>query len=84
MLFLRCRSVHTFGMRLPIAVVTLDASFTMLGRRCMPPRRLLLPRPHVRHLLECGPDFELWLGERLEPAPGYTLSAAPYGRYARE
>jgi uncharacterized protein len=77
MLFRRCRSVHTIGMRAPIDVVTLDASFRVLTGKRLVPRRVLLPRPRVRHVLECPPGSDLRPGDRLEPAPGYTLSAAP-------
>jgi Uncharacterized ACR, COG1430. len=77
MLFLRCRSVHTVGMRRPIDVVTLDFSFRVIQNRRMRPGRILLPRPRVRHVLECAVGADLRPGDRLEPAPGYTLSAAP-------
>jgi len=41
----RCASVHTFGMRFPIAVVFLDASERALAiHRRVPPRRLLALR----------------------------------------
>jgi hypothetical protein len=64
MLFRRCRSVHTFGMRRPIAVVTLDAGLQVLAVIVMPPRRLLLPRRRVRHILECRTDADVRHGDR--------------------
>jgi uncharacterized protein len=70
MLFERCRSVHTFGMRFPILVASLDASYRVVARRHMRPRRLLLPRPGVRHVLECREDADARVGDRLDPDPG--------------
>ena len=61
----RTRSVHTFGMRFPIAAVLLDRSLTVLAVHRMPPRRLLLPRRRVRHVLECHVDTPLRTGDRL-------------------
>jgi uncharacterized protein len=92
MLFERCRSIHTFGMRFPIAVVLLDRRWRVLAVKPMAPRRLLLPRPRVRHILECPAETDLRPGDRLQVTgssvapgpPGYTLSAAPDGRYARD
>jgi hypothetical protein len=91
MLFQRCRSVHTFGMSFPIAAAMLDRGFRVRAVRTMAPCRLLLPRPRVRHVLECPADTDLRPGDRLlwvppvaPQPPGYTLSAAPEGRYARD
>jgi hypothetical protein len=48
----RCRSVHTLGMRYPIDAVLLDRSFRVVAVVPMAARRVLLPRPGVRHILE--------------------------------
>lgn len=81
MLLRRCRSVHTFGMAFPIAAVLLDCNLRVVAVKHLGPCRLLLPRPRVRHVLECPADTDLRTGDRLRaPAgswPGYTLSAAP-------
>lgn len=72
LLLLRTRSVHTFGMRFPIAVVLLSEDLTVVTVKRLVPRRLLLPRPRVRHVLECHPDIDLRPGDRLrasDPAP---------------
>jgi uncharacterized membrane protein (UPF0127 family) len=53
-LLLKTASVHTFRMGFPIEAVLLDRSGTVLDVVAMPPGRLLLPRPRVRHVLECG------------------------------
>jgi uncharacterized membrane protein (UPF0127 family) len=46
------RSIHTLGMREPIDVVLLDAEFRVIEIVRLSPRRLLLPRDRVRHVLE--------------------------------
>jgi uncharacterized membrane protein (UPF0127 family) len=66
MLFLRCRSVHTFGMPAPIAVAELDAGLRVLRIRVVPPGRLVLPNPRTRHILECGEGAEIAPGDRAE------------------
>jgi uncharacterized protein len=48
----RCRSVHTFGVRFPIDAVLLDSSYRVVTVVLMRARRVLLPRPRVRHILE--------------------------------
>ncbi len=52
LLLQRTRSVHTFGMRDPIEVVLLDGRMRVLRILTLRPRRLLLPRPRVRAVLE--------------------------------
>jgi uncharacterized protein len=64
MLFERCRSVHTFGMRRPITVALLDADMRVVRTIVLKPRRVLLPRPGVRHTLECGVDADVRPGDR--------------------
>ena len=68
MLFLRCRSVHTFGMREPIAVVFLDRGMRVLAVRRCRPGRFVLPRRRARHVLEAGIRTELGIGDRFSPA----------------
>jgi uncharacterized membrane protein (UPF0127 family) len=66
MLFERCRSVHTFGMTAPIGVASLDARLHVVSVRTMRPRRVLLPRGRVRHILECGTGADVRPGDRFE------------------
>ncbi|MDP9242401.1 MAG: DUF192 domain-containing protein, partial [Actinomycetota bacterium] len=66
MLFEECRSVHTFGMRLPITVVLLDGDLRVAEVRRLPPGRILLPRHHVRHVMECAEGAEIAIGDTLE------------------
>ncbi|MDP9299798.1 MAG: DUF192 domain-containing protein [Actinomycetota bacterium] len=46
------RSVHTFGMRFSIDAVLLDRDDRVTGVVRLSPNRVLLPRPHVRAVLE--------------------------------
>jgi uncharacterized membrane protein (UPF0127 family) len=66
MLFEGCRSVHTFGMRFPITVVLLEGDLCVAEVHHLPPRRILLPRRRVRHVLECAEGAEIAAGDRLE------------------
>ncbi len=59
------RSVHTFGMRFAIDVALLDADHVVRHVMHLPPRRVLLPRPGVRHVLELGARTDLRPGDRL-------------------
>ena len=68
MLFHRCRSVHTFGMPVPITVAGLDRRLRVVVVRTMAPGRVLFPRPGVRHILECPADLDVRNGDRFEPA----------------
>jgi uncharacterized protein len=65
MLFVRCRSIHTFGMAFPITVARLDRDLRVRRVGVLVPRRLLMPRPRVRHILECAADADLRPGDRL-------------------
>jgi uncharacterized membrane protein (UPF0127 family) len=65
LLFERCRSVHTFGMRFPIDAVMLDRDLRVVTVRRMRPRRILLPRRRVAHVLECRVDAPLERGDVL-------------------
>ena len=61
----RTRSVHTFGMRFAISAVLLDRDLRVVQVKRLPPRRLLLPRRGVHHVLECAVDVDLSPGDRL-------------------
>jgi uncharacterized membrane protein (UPF0127 family) len=61
----RARSIHTFGMCLPISVALLDRELVVRSVRSVRPGRLLLPRPHIRHVLECAEGVDLRPGDRL-------------------
>jgi uncharacterized membrane protein (UPF0127 family) len=68
-LFERTRSVHTFGMRFAIAVALLDRHWVVRAVVRMPPRRVLLPRRRVRHVLELADRTDVRPGDRFEPVP---------------
>jgi uncharacterized membrane protein (UPF0127 family) len=63
----RTRSVHTFGMRFPITVALLDRHRTVRSVRRLLPRRVLLPRPGVRHVLELHEEVDARPGDRFTP-----------------
>jgi uncharacterized membrane protein (UPF0127 family) len=63
------RSIHTIGMRFPIEAVLLDRRCCVVRVVRMRPRRVLLPRPRVRHILEVA------AGEA--PPTGLALSRGP-------
>jgi hypothetical protein len=65
----RCRSIHTFGMRFPIDAVLLDRTYRVVRVVTMVPRRILLPRPGVRHVLEVPAGQGPVLGLRLRIGP---------------
>jgi len=54
-------------MRFSIVVATLDRELRVLAVRLMPPGRLLLPRPSVRHVLEFANGTDLRPGDVLLP-----------------
>jgi len=64
----RTRSIHTFAMRFAITAALLDREWIVLAVVRMRPRRVLLPRPRVRHVLELSEGADLRPGDRLEPA----------------
>jgi uncharacterized membrane protein (UPF0127 family) len=66
MLFLRCRSVHTFGMRFPIKVLVLDRNLRVVRVKALRPNRVLLPARRARHILECAEDVSPVVGDRAE------------------
>ena len=57
-----CRNVHTFGMRFPILVAGLDRSHRVIRVWKLRPRRLLLPRSGVRHIIEAGAGANIRIG----------------------
>jgi uncharacterized protein len=61
----RARSIHTFGMCRPISVALLDRELVVRSVRPVRPGRLLLPRPRIRHVLECAEGVDLRPGDRL-------------------
>lgn len=61
----RTRSIHTFGMRFPIRVALLDRHRTVRLVRRLLPRRVLLPRPGIRDVLELHEDVDARPGDRL-------------------
>jgi uncharacterized protein len=72
-LFTECRSVHTFGMTLPITVVSLDQELQVRAVRVMAPKRLLAPRWRTRHVMECAADAQIVAGDRfIQVATGWS------------
>jgi uncharacterized protein len=61
----RARSIHTFGIRFPISAVLLDRDLVVRAVRPVRPGRLVLPRPGIRHVLECTAGVDLRPGDRL-------------------
>ena len=59
--------MHTFGMRFPISIVGLDGELVVVFIKALEPRRVLLPRVRVRHIVECRVDADVRLGDRFEP-----------------
>ena len=70
------RSIHTFGMRFTISVALLDEALIVRAVRSIPPDRLLLPRPSVRHVLECAEYADIRPNDRLA---FQRLDVAPTG-----
>lgn len=62
----RCRSVHTFGMCVPITVVFLDRSWRVIRVVRARPGRLLFCR-RARRVLECHIGAEVRIGDLLCP-----------------
>jgi uncharacterized protein len=65
LLLRRCRSVHTFGMGFPIAVVFLDRHWKVVGVHRTSPARVVLPRARAHHVLECPVGTDLHAGDVL-------------------
>lgn len=69
MLFHRCRSVQTFGMRDTIAVAFLDRAMCVIEvRRCRPGVVVRARRRDARHTLECRVASTIRIGDRFRPA----------------
>jgi uncharacterized membrane protein (UPF0127 family) len=66
----RTRSIHTFGMRFSVSVALLDPGFRVIAARIVRPRRIVLPRRAVRHVLECGAGADLRPGDVLALSVG--------------
>ena len=66
----RARSIHTFGMCLPISIGLLDRELVVRSVRPVKPGRLLLPRLRIRHVLECAQGVDLRPGDRLRIVRG--------------
>jgi uncharacterized protein len=62
----RCRSVHTFGMRVPIAIVFLDGSWRVIRVVRARAGRLLFCR-RARRVLECNIGANVRPGDVLTP-----------------
>lgn len=64
------RAVHTIGMRFPLDVAYCDGELRVLETVCMKQRRIGVPRPKARCVLEAQAGaFERWglrTGDRLE------------------
>jgi uncharacterized membrane protein (UPF0127 family) len=69
MLFLRCRSVQTFGMRHAISVAFLDRAMGVVElHRCRPGIVVRARRRDARHAIECDVASTLRIGDRFRPA----------------
>ncbi len=83
----RCRSVHTIGMRFPIAVAFLDRDLMVLEVRRVPAGRLLRPRWRSRHVLELPIGADVRVGDRFSRSaargPRTTPGARRTGRPPR-
>lgn len=69
MLFRRCRSVQTFGMKGPVSVIILDREMRVIGVSRCRPGRLVAGRRRARHILECDIRSEVSVGDRFR-SPG--------------
>ena len=67
LLFERCRSVHTFGMRTPITVFFLDREWRVVRVARAPSGRVLFCR-RARRVIECHIGADVRVGDRLERA----------------
>jgi len=64
MLFLRCRSVHTFGMKEPISVAFLDGGMRVVRLRRCRPGRLVVTGRRRQHVLEFAVGSGTRIGDR--------------------
>ena len=80
MLFLRCRSVHTVGMRFTVTVVALDRFMGVRWVRAVAPGRVVRPRSGVRHMLELDAREQVRPGDRFrfdQGRPGRRRGEGP-------
>jgi hypothetical protein len=70
MLFLRCRSVQTFGMKEAISVVLLDRGMRAIEVRRCRPGRVVVARRRARHVLECDIRTTVRIGDRFRVSAG--------------
>jgi uncharacterized membrane protein (UPF0127 family) len=70
MLFLRCRSVQTFGMNDAISVVFLDRCMRVIDVRRCRPGRMIIARRRARHILECDIRTAVRIGDRFRVLAG--------------
>jgi uncharacterized membrane protein (UPF0127 family) len=66
MLFHRCRSVHTVGMRFPLDVVFLDRTFRVVDVRSVSPGRWVVRCAGAAHVLELAAGSGINAGEVLQ------------------
>lgn len=64
MLFRRCRSVQTFGMKAAISLVFLDRGMRVIAVHRCRPGRLVAGLRRARHVLECDIRSEVSVGDR--------------------
>ncbi|HEX9978212.1 MAG TPA: hypothetical protein VGB41_06235 [Acidimicrobiia bacterium] len=67
-LLIRCRSVHTFGMWVPIAAIAIDAAGVVLWSGVLPPRRVVAV-PRAAWFAETAAGLVPAVGEQVETAP---------------
>src|SRR3954451_18024253 len=56
LVLVRCRSVHTVGMRFPIDIVRLDADWALVGVRTLAPGRSARPGPPIPQIADTAAD----------------------------
>jgi uncharacterized membrane protein (UPF0127 family) len=70
MLFRRCRSVQTFGLKEAISVVLLDRDMRVIEVRRCQPGRVVVARRRARHVLECDIRIAVRIGDRFTALAG--------------
>jgi uncharacterized membrane protein (UPF0127 family) len=70
MLFRRCRSVQTFGLKEAISVVFLDRGMRVIEVRRCRPGRVVVARRRARHILECDIRMAVRIGDRFTAPAG--------------
>lgn len=70
MLFRRCRTIQTFGLRQTIAVAFLSPTMEVLEvHRCRRGKIVRARSPSAGHALECADGWTPRVGDRFSPAP---------------